>query len=106
MMSREVAARIARGMREQGKTSTPNVEIVRMMGVDLVRGRIPATVRRELREAVKAGRLGHLKKEGLKPEAFFHPNSKANAVTLREQEERKALECLTRVCVPASEAWK
>lgn len=51
-----------------------NVLKVRMERVSLVTSRIPAQVRRALNEAVKRGELGHIKKDGHKPEAYFHPN--------------------------------
>ena len=31
------------------------------------------------------GELGHLKKEGLKPEAYFHTNARANAIRERNK---------------------
>lgn len=39
----------------------------------LATGKLPADLRKELAAKVKAGELSHLKKEGLKPEAFFVP---------------------------------
>jgi len=45
----------------------PNVEQILCQATRVVRGTIPARVRAELRAAVKAGALGHLKKDGLKP---------------------------------------
>lgn len=51
-----------------------NVEMVRAQRVRLVTRRIPADVRRALSGAVKTGRLGHKKKEGMRPEAYFHPD--------------------------------
>ncbi len=71
-----------------------NVELVRIMGVKLSRGRIPATVRKALNQAVKDGRLGHLKKEKFKPEAYFHPNSENRAIELRNIEHNKGVEAL------------
>ena len=54
----------------------PNVEQILAQATRVVRVKIPASVRAELRAAVKAGVLGHLKKDGLKPEIFFHPDHK------------------------------
>lgn len=51
-----------------------NVKKVQCQRVLLVRGRIPAQVRRALNAAVKNGQLGHYKKNGHEPEAYFHPN--------------------------------
>ena len=64
-----------------------NAEVVRMMGVRVVSGKIDRGTRSALLEAVKAGRLGHLKRDGLKPETFFHPNAESAA---REERSRIA----------------
>lgn len=75
----------------------PNVETILAQASRVVRGRIPQQVRRELMAAVKAGVLGHLKKDGLKPEIFFHPDHKHGA---RERQQREALysvECVAKV---------
>jgi hypothetical protein len=53
---------------------TPNVEQIRAQASKVVRGRIPAQVRKELMAGVKLGHIGWLKKDGLKPEIFFHPD--------------------------------
>jgi hypothetical protein len=97
MTSTQTAAVTAKDMLERGKTTSPNVEMIRIEGVRLVRGKIPAAVRRELRAAVKDGRLGHLPKDGHRPEAFFHPNSKFKAMEAQDREERAALEALAGV---------
>jgi hypothetical protein len=51
-----------------------NVEKVRAKRVWLVRNRLSRGVRKALNDAVKRGELGHLKKDGHKPEAYFHPD--------------------------------
>lgn len=66
-----------------------NVELVRYEGVRLIPNRLPRDVRAALMAGVKAGELGHLKKEGHKPEAFFHPNSRQRAVAERNAVERR-----------------
>ena len=73
------------GMKERGETTTPNVEVVRMMGTRIVNGSIPREVRSELMAGVKADRLGRLKKDGLMPEVFFHPNSRYLAVDIQRK---------------------
>jgi hypothetical protein len=65
----------------------PNVQNILVQGTRVIRGRIPAEVRKELSAAVKAGALGHLKREGLKPEIFFHPDHLHGA---RERQLREA----------------
>lgn len=89
MTNQATALQIARGMIDNGMSvDDANVEVVRMMGVRIVSGKIDRGTRSALSGAVKAGRLGHLKRDGLKPEAFFHPNAEAAA-----KEERSRIAC-------------
>ena len=88
MMSRSTALEIAQGMHEKGECEFgPNVEIVLLVGVELVTASMPREVRKQMSAAVKAGKLGHLKKEGHKPEAYFHPNSRQEAIHQRNKHE-------------------
>jgi len=68
-----------------------NVEMVRMLRVRIVKGRMPAQVRKALNEAVKRGYLAHMKKEGHKPECYYHPTFDylARAARARCEEEVK-----------------
>lgn len=67
-----------------------NVEKVRMQRVLLVGG-LPADVRKALNAAVKEGLLGHFKKDGNKPEAYFHPTFEYLAIHERNEHERRVL---------------
>lgn len=99
MMSMSAAIERAIGMSERGELDCgKNVAVVRMMGVRIIAGRMPASVRKELNEAVKAGKLGRLPKKGLMPEAYFHPNAKGHAIELREKEAGASIEALKKVC--------
>lgn len=69
----------------------PNVEQILVQATKIVRGSIPAQVRAELRAAVAAGALGHLKKDGLKPEVFFHPDHRHGAIELQRREAEYAI---------------
>lgn len=81
-MSREAAKR----MMENGMSADEaNVEMIRMMGFRLVENRIPRETRAALMAAVKKGKLGRLKKEGMRPEVFFHPNSIWKAMEARDK---------------------
>jgi len=76
----------------------PNVANILAHGSRTITSRIPAQVRRELAEAVRDGVLGHMKKDGLKPEIFFHPRHRASAVEVREREVAYAIACVAKVC--------
>lgn len=81
-----------------------NVEMVRVKRVDLVTSRLPADVRRAYNAAVKAGKLGHMKKDGHKPEAYFHPTFDYLARQERAQHERQRLVALSGVYARPFEA--
>jgi len=72
----------------------PNVANILKHGSRIINGKVPAQVRKQLTAAVKAGVLGHMKKDGLKPEIFFHPVHRASAVMIREREAMYAIECI------------
>lgn len=74
-----------------------NVLIVQMMGVRVISNKLPASVRKALNAAVKIGELGHIKKEGLKPEVYHHKNARPKALAIREREMRSSLEALNKV---------
>lgn len=75
----------------------PNVSQILMQASRVIRGRVPAQVRAELRAAVAAGVLGHLKKDGLKPEIYFHPDHKNGAIERQKREAAYALDCIRSV---------
>lgn len=65
-----------------------NVAKVRAERVHLVTSRMPSDVRKVLNEAVKRGELGHVKKDGHKPEAYFHPTFEYLVAGERNEHER------------------
>jgi len=75
----------------------PNVEDILCRATRVIRGRVPSQVRKELMAAVKAGVLGHMKRDGLKPEIFFHPDHKNGAIERRRREAEYAVACIGRV---------
>lgn len=77
----------------------PNVEQILSQATRVVRGRIPREVRRELSLAVRAGVLGHLKRDGLKPEVFFHPDHRHGALERQAKEAAYAVSCIAQVLV-------
>lgn len=81
----------------------PNVQNILVQATRVIRGRIPAQVRKELAAAVKAGALGHLKKDGLKPEIFFHPDHKHGAIERQKAEAMYAAKCIAGVVIGGAE---
>jgi hypothetical protein len=76
-----------------------NVEKIKMERVHLVTCRMPAQVRRALSKAVKTGEIGHIKKDGKKPEVYYHLDFKYLVNGERSNHERKILKALRRVCI-------
>lgn len=74
-----------------------NVELVRAERVRVINGAVPAQVRRALNAAVKAGCLGHMGKQKLKPEVYYHPNFKYLANEQRDKIERESLQRIAMV---------
>jgi len=74
-----------------------NVQLVQCAGVKLITGKMRREVRNALNAAVKDGRLGHLKKDGRYPEAYFHINAENKAKAKRKQHERETLDALAGV---------
>lgn len=68
-----------------------NVEKVRMGRVQVITARLPAQVRKALNEAVKRNYLGHMKKDGNKPEVYYHPTFDYLARRARDDHEKNAL---------------
>lgn len=75
----------------------PNAMLIRKHATRVIRGRIPAIVRKELMAAVKAGKLGRLPKKGLLPEVFYHPDHKNGAKDLQRREAEYSASCIAKV---------
>jgi len=73
-------------------TDQANVQMVRDQRYRMVINSIPAAVRKVLNAAVKRGELGHMKKDGHKPECYFHPTFKYLAVAERNRREREVIQ--------------
>ena len=96
MTSYQNAVTYAQDQLRQGKVSVnqANVMIVQMVGVQVVAGKLPASVRKALNEAVKNGDLGHIKKDGLKPEVYHHKNARASALDTQSRIATEAVESI------------
>ncbi len=79
------------------ETYGPNVTDILCRGSRVITARIPAQVRAQLRAAVKAGVLGHLPKDGLKPEIFFNPDHRHGAIERQKREAEYAIQCVASV---------
>lgn len=71
-----------------------NVEQIRVQAMRVIRGKVPAQVRKDLMGAVRNGELGHLKKDGLKPEIFFHPDHLHGAKDRQKREAAYSIELI------------
>lgn len=61
-----------------------NVQMVRQERFREI-SKLPASVRKALNAAVKDGRLGHMPKDGIKPEVYYHPDFKYLAIEERNK---------------------
>lgn len=75
----------------------PNAMRIRCGASKVIRGRMPAAVRKELMDAVKMGALGRLPKKGLLPEVFYHPDHLHGAKDRQRKEAEYALKCIAGV---------
>jgi len=81
----------------------PNVQNILVRGSRVINSRIPSQVRKELAAAVKAGVLGRLKKDGLKPEVFYNPNNKMSATEVQKREAEYVVSCVAKVMAGPAE---
>ena len=74
-----------------------NVLKVQMQGVCVIHGKLHASVRKALNEAVRNGELGHIKRDGLRPEVYHHKNARAKALEARDAEFKDSIGNLSKV---------
>lgn len=74
-----------------------NVMMVLARRILLVTSPIPSNVRKALNDAVKRGELGRLKKDGHKPEAYYHPTFEYLVAGERNAHARSVLQSLAKV---------
>lgn len=84
----------------------PNVQNILVHGSRVITGRVPAQVRKQLNAAVKAGVLGHAKKDGLLPEVYFHTDHKSSAMEMRARHADYAVKCIAGVMFEKSTEQK
>lgn len=85
-----------------GKVSAAqaNVELVKMARFRIVTAPLPRDVRASLNTAVKNGELGHMKKDGFKPEVYYHPTFKYMAKAERERIAKEAVQGIAKCFAP------
>ena len=83
--------------RGQMTAAQANVELVRIQRFRLVINSLPQDVRRALNQAVKAGMLGHMKKDGHKPECYYHPTFEYLAKGARKHHEDEIRRAVAKV---------
>lgn len=62
-----------------------NIQLVEKLRVRIVSSPLPKSVRTALNNAVKAGRIGKMSKQGLKPECYYHLKHRNLAITERKR---------------------
>jgi hypothetical protein len=84
---------------QQGKMTAAqaNVEMVRMERVRIIDCRVDREIRTILNDAVKTGLLCHYKKNGYKPECYYHPDFEYLASGERAKYEQQKLNVLNKV---------
>jgi len=65
----------------------------------LVVSKLPAGVRSALNSAVKSGELAHMKKDGAKPEVYYHPSFRYLAVDARNKAVDELVKALKSTCI-------
>lgn len=88
-------------MIDLGKMSAAeaNVEMVLTERVRLVTSPLPREVRRALNDAVKSGKLGHIKRRGIYPEAYYHPTFEYLAKAAIKKRASEKMEAISKVIV-------
>lgn len=71
-----------------------NIEMIKCQRVRLIKSKLPLSVRKSLNEAVKSGILGHMKKDGYKPECYYFLPFKYLANKARTEEHNKQMDSL------------
>ncbi|HBO2015822.1 TPA: hypothetical protein L4G30_005058 [Pseudomonas aeruginosa] len=105
MMARQNDIETIKDLMHRGELTADqaNVQMVRNDRFRVVINSLPADVRKALNAAVKTGELGHMKKEGHKPECYYHPTFKYLAVEARNKREREIAGASRSVLVSMSE---
>ena len=74
-----------------------NVQMVRNERFRLITGKCPQRIRNALNSAVKSGVLGHKKKDGHKPECYYHPTFEFMADAARKSHEESIVNACKKI---------
>lgn len=74
-----------------------NVQMILVQRFRLIQGSMPASVRKSLNAAVTRGELGHMKREGKKPECYYHPTFDYLARAERSRVEQESIRAIAKV---------
>ncbi len=74
-----------------------NIRMIEAERFRLIEAPLLREVRSALNAAVREGRLGHLKKDELMPETYYHPGFKYMAVHARKEVARRAITAIGKV---------
>lgn len=87
-------------MLQQGKITLDQAHVMMVMArrIMLVTSKVPSNVRNALNAAVKSGELGHVKKDGQKPEAYYNKTFEYLVAGERNAHARSVLTALAGVC--------
>jgi hypothetical protein len=85
---------------EQGLISTDeaNIQMVKNERFRIVY-RLSQDIRKVLNSAVKRGELCHMKRDGLKPEVYYHPSFEYLAIEARNKAVNSGVRAMKSICV-------
>lgn len=86
---------LQRGLITSDQANVMKVRFNRLLVVTKLR----SEVRRALNAAVKTGELSHMKRDGIKPEVYYHPTFEYLAIAARNEAIRAAARALKATCV-------
>ena len=85
---------------QKGEITLEQAHVMMVMArrIMLVTSKVPSNVRKALNAAVKTCELGHVKKDGLKPEAYYNKTFEYLVAGERNAHARSVLTALAGIC--------
>ena len=75
-----------------------NIQLVEVERFRIVT-RLSRDIRKTLNNAVRQGRLGHMRKDGLMPEMYYHPTFKHLANQERRRIAEQGIAAIKKICI-------